>query len=115
MIDQAGGLKQFLIVSEKTIKFVGVDDRSKINEVGTPHSRTFCPDDRQMKIREGSNFRNPGQWNAGVLDLSRAHGDFSTPLVAAPYCLAQMSTLAPLLERPASPSLTYSAIAAHNK
>src|SRR5262245_36958426 len=95
MIDQAGGLKQFLIISERTIKLVGVDDRSKINEICTSRTRTLCPDDRQTKIREGSNFRNPRRWSTSALDLSRAHGAFSTPLAAAPCCRAQMPNLAP--------------------
>jgi hypothetical protein len=77
MIDQACGLKQFLIISKRTIKLVGVDGRSKIDGICTSSTRTLCPDDPQMKIREDSNFRNPRQSNTGVLDPSRAHGAFS--------------------------------------
>src|SRR5262249_22038817 len=94
IIDEAGGLKQFLIISEKTIKLVGVDDRSEINELCTSRTRTLCPGDRQTKIRKGSNFRNPRHRNTSVLELSRAHGAFSAPLAAAPCCWAQMPNFA---------------------
>src|SRR5262245_61829926 len=76
-----------------TIKLVGVDDRSQINEICTSRTRTLCPDDRQTKIREGSNFRNPRQWSTSILDLSRTHGAFPTSSSSAMLMLARLHDL----------------------
>src|SRR5262245_5020783 len=94
MIDQTGGLKQFLIISERTIKLVGVDDRSKINEICTSRTRTLCP---KQSLDE----------NQGALEFQKSEAEHQCPRTqsrswsllhtstAAPCCRALMPNLAP--------------------